>query len=192
MSDALLMLVDLASCSGCHACAVACKAEHRPMPGTQRLRVQYVETGAFPDVARSFVPTLCQHCTDAPCMEACPVSAISRADDGTVEIDVASCVCSGPCVSACPYGAIAIDLGVGAAQKCDWCASRRARGERTACETTCPTEALVVGAENDPRIAAELARGGYGTWEREATAPRVRYRELPLAIAERLARIDGD
>ncbi len=192
MNEPLLMLVDLTSCSGCHACAVACKAEHRPVPGTQRLRVQYVEQGAFPAVARTFIPTLCQHCADAPCIAACPVDAIGRAPDGTVSIDQAACVCSGPCVSACPYGAIALDLGAGAAAKCDWCADLRGRGERTACEATCPTEAILVAAADDPRVVAELARGGYTAWEPEPTAPRVRYRALEPGVADALAPINHE
>lgn len=190
MTPSLVMLIDLESCSGCHACAVACKAEHRPEAGTRRLGVQYVEYGTFPQTARSFVPSLCQHCVDAPCIDACPVDAIVQAADGSVQIDRGACICSGPCVSACPYGAIALDGNLEVAQKCDWCAERRGRGERTACEATCPTSAIHVGSASDPEIVAELARGSYAAWEPEPTSPRVRYRGLTPEIAASLRRID--
>lgn len=190
MTPPLIMLIDLQSCSGCHACAVACKAEHRPQGGTQRLGVQYVDFGVFPQAGRAFIPSLCQHCTDAPCIEACPVTAIGHAPDGSVQIDAATCICSGPCVSACPYGAIALDGIAAAAQKCDWCAERRGRDEPTACQATCPTHAIHIGALDDPAIEAELLRGTYTTWEPQPTSPRVRYGGLTPEIAASLRRID--
>jgi len=123
-------------------------------------------------------------------MEVCPTDAIVRTEFDTVYIQQDVCNGCRDCISACPYGAIALDGTLGSAQKCDWCADRRGRGERTACEATCPTSAIRVGSSDEPDIVAELARGSYAAWEPEPTAPRVRYRGLTPEIAASLRRID--
>lgn len=125
-TERYVMLVDLDSCSGCHACAVACKAEHRVPDGQFRTRVQSVEFGQFPKTQRQFVPTLCQHCEAAPCIDACPTGAIQANEFGIVSIREDTCVGSGPCVDACPYGAISLNLDEYVAQKCDFCSDRLA------------------------------------------------------------------
>ena len=52
-----------------------------------------------------FVPISCQHCTDAPCVTACPTQAsYVDADTGTVLIDYERCIGCRMCASACPYG----------------------------------------------------------------------------------------
>ena len=76
------MIVDLRRCVGCHSCSVSCKTEHGVPLGTFRNRTQVVQQPS--SMALSFVPMLCMHCADAPCMKACPSSAITRGQDGRV------------------------------------------------------------------------------------------------------------
>jgi ferredoxin len=66
-------VLDQSSCIGCHACTVACKVEHGVELGVFRTWVKYVERGEFPDTSRHFAVLRCNHCTDAPCVEICPV-----------------------------------------------------------------------------------------------------------------------
>ena len=54
-------------CMGCHACEVACKQEHGLGVGPRLVRV--IED------APDFTPVYCHHCTNAPCLESCPVDA---------------------------------------------------------------------------------------------------------------------
>jgi tetrathionate reductase subunit B len=191
MSEKKVMLIDLNSCSGCHACSVSCKAEHRAPSEFFRHRVQYVEKGTFPHVSRMFIPTLCQHCTDAPCIQSCPVDAIKRTDQGIVVIDDNACVGSGTCVSACPYGAIYLDPKTQLATKCDFCQDRLEEGESPACVSTCPTDAILFGSENDPKIIDQLKAGTYTTWEHETrTKPRVFYQGLENGTEQALTRIN--
>ena len=70
-----------------------------------------------------------------PCIEACPVEAIS-VKEGIVVIDRDACTGCGACVEECPYGAIYIDQE-GLAFKCDFC------GGDPACVKECVTGALV-------------------------------------------------
>jgi tetrathionate reductase subunit B len=190
-----MMLIDLDSCSGCHACSVACKAEHRAPTGHFRHTVQYVESGIFPQVGRKFVPTLCQHCTDTPCIQVCAVNAIVKKDSGAIIIDQDACIGSGLCVDACPYGAIYMDPHSMTAVKCDFCESRVEEGELPACAATCPTDAIVFGFEDDPVIQHTLTKGGYSRWEPEATGPRVLYKGLDEQTQlklKRINRLEGD
>jgi len=190
-SAGVIMLIDLDSCSGCHACSVACKAEHRAPFLHFRTRVQTLESGQFPQVQQRFVPTLCQHCVDAPCLAACPTSAIVRAESGVIQIDDTRCVGSGDCVPACPYGAIFVNPDDGVAHKCDFCEERVAVGEAPACVATCPTDALHFGTVQDPEIATLINSGAYATqWDRGETRPRVWYRGLDRALASRLVPIN--
>ncbi|UOF89044.1 4Fe-4S dicluster domain-containing protein [Fodinisporobacter ferrooxydans] len=187
-----VMLIDLDSCSGCHACQVACKAEHRAPLGQFRTRVQVVEHGQFPAVNRRFVPTLCQHCEDAPCIPACPVEAIERMEDGIVRIQEEICIGSGDCVSACPYGAIYFDDQDGQAHKCDFCQDRLADGDDPACVATCPTDALHFGFDTSPEIQAKLAAGEYaGQWELNGTRPHIWYKGLDEKTAAKLQRTNA-
>src|SRR5215468_5484522 len=66
------MLIDLRTCIGCHACSVACKAEFDVPLGVFRDTVKYVEEGTYPKATRHFIPVLCNHCAEAPCLKACP------------------------------------------------------------------------------------------------------------------------
>lgn len=214
-TERYVMLVDLDSCSGCHACAVACKAEHRVPDGQFRTRVQSVEFGQFPKTQRQFVPTLCQHCEAAPCIDACPTGAIQANEFGIVSIREDTCVGSGPCVDACPYGAISLDLDEYVAQKCDFCSDRLAGAvapeaasgspsgtpSRTitgtvspACVATCPTDAMHFGLTSDPSIKALLNSGEYSgptaRWELQRTVPQVYYKGLKSTTRLQLARIN--
>jgi tetrathionate reductase subunit B len=191
MSGKKVMLIDLNSCGGCHACSVSCKAEHRAPQEFYRHRVQYVESGLFPNVSRSFIPTLCQHCTDAPCIGSCAVGAIRRTEEGIVVIDDSTCVGSGTCVNACPYGAIYLDPETYLAVKCDFCQDRLEVGESPACVTTCPTDAIQFGDEDDPQFIGLLESGTYTRWETEGvTKPRVFYQGLDREVQQNLTQIN--
>ena len=154
------MVVDLRRCIGCHACSVACKTEHDVALGIFRTRVRYLERPGRNQL--SFLPLLCMHCQDAPCIPACPHDAIGRGEDGRVTIDEASCEGDRCCMDACPYGAIGTDPQTGIAEKCDLCTNRTEVGLDPACVNACPTDVLRFGDlddENDPvtRLAAEHA-----------------------------------
>lgn len=162
----LAMALDTVACIGCNACTLACKVENGSPAGIWMAPVIEREFGSFPEVRKAYLPLLCNHCTDAPCMAACPTGAIRRRDDGIVLIDPDVCCGSRACVIACPYGAIhyydrpeplhtAFDrakvarLQPGTAQKCTFCAPRIDRGLQPACVEACPTGARIFGDTQD-------------------------------------------
>jgi len=100
------MVIDLAKCIGCDACTVACKVENSSPGKIFYAPVLHAEVGKFPKARKVFIPVLCMHCEDPPCMKSCTAKAITKRPDGIVEVDGESCIGSKSCVSACPYGAM--------------------------------------------------------------------------------------
>ena len=79
------MLIDLKKCVGCHARRRA-KGTWNPS-GVTRSRVERSFEGTYPDVRKTILPVLCNHCENAPCVEACPSGATTKREDGIVVID---------------------------------------------------------------------------------------------------------
>ena len=115
-----------------------------------RTYVKYVDVGTFPHTRRLFQVTRCNQCEDAPCVTACPTSAMYQRADGIVDFDKSICIGCKACIAACPYDAIFINPDDHAAEKCNFCAHRLDIGLEPACVVVCPTEAILVGDLNDP------------------------------------------
>jgi tetrathionate reductase subunit B len=141
------IVVDPRRCVGCHACAVACKTENDVPLGGFRIRTHYLKRPDGPQ--HFFLPMMCQHCVDAPCMPACPNDAIERGADGRVLINKKDCRTDTACIKACPYDAIYVDEQAGKADKCNLCPQRTDVGLDPACVEVCPTEALRFGDLGD-------------------------------------------
>ncbi len=153
-------LIDNRRCIGCHACSVACKAEHEVPLGVARTWVKYVEKGVFPETRRTFTVTRCNHCEDAPCVEICPTTALFKRRDGIVDFDSRRCIGCKACIQGCPYDAIYIDPQSETAAKCNYCAHRVEVGLEPPCVTVCPTQAIVAGdlEDNGSRISQLVGR----------------------------------
>jgi Fe-S-cluster-containing dehydrogenase component len=153
-------LIDNRRCIGCHACSVACKAEHEVPLGVARTWVKYVEKGVFPETRRTFQVTRCNHCDDAPCVEICPTTSLFRRRDGIVDFDPRRCIGCKACMQGCPYDALYIDPQTETAAKCNFCAHKVEVGLEPPCVTVCPTQAIVAGDLEDPasRLSHLLGR----------------------------------
>ena len=141
------------TCIGCHACTVACKAEHDVPIGVNRTHVKYIEKGTFPDSTREFSVHRCNHCEDSPCTNICPTTALFTRSDGIVDFDDDRCIGCKSCMQACPYDALYIDPDKGTAAKCNYCAHRIEHSYEPACVIVCPTESIVSGDLSDPESA---------------------------------------
>jgi len=148
--------IDLRKCIGCHACTIACKAEHQIPIGVNRCWVKTVEQGTFPRTQRFFLPVLCNQCDDAPCMRICPTNALFKRPDGIVDLLGDACIGCRACMAACPYDQLFIDPGTRTAEKCNFCANRVENQLLPACVSVCPTECRIFGDLDDP--ATEVAR----------------------------------
>jgi len=171
-------LIDNRRCIGCHACSVACKAEHEVPLGVARTWVKYVEKGVFPETRRTFQVTRCNHCDDAPCVEICPTTALFRRRDGIVDFDGNRCIGCKACMQGCPYDALYIDPQTETAAKCNFCAHKVEVGLEPPCVTVCPTQAIVAGDLDDPasRLVHLVARESVQVRKPEkGTKPKVFY-----------------
>jgi len=151
------MVIDVRRCIGCHACTVACKSEFTVALGVNRSWVEYVEKGTYPNVGRSFLPRLCNHCSEPPCVYVCPTNATyKRKKDGVVVVDQGLCIGCKYCIQACPYDARYLDPYTGWADKCDFCIHRVSRGVEPSCVNTCVGGARIFGDLGDPE--SEVSR----------------------------------
>ena len=145
------MVIDARRCYGVHACTVACKAEYKVPLGENRSWVEEIEKGSYPEVSRSFLPRLCNHCDEPSCVSVCPTGATwKRAEDGIVVIDKDICIGCKYCIQACPYDMRYLNEDTGAADKCDFCIHRVSQGLEPACVEACPSRARIFGDINDP------------------------------------------
>lgn len=104
------MVIDLQRCVGCGACALACKAENNTRNRANGQSFNWsdfvVKTeGRFPKVTHQVLPVLCNHCSNAACVAACPVSpkAMYKTPEGITMHDDALCIGCQACQNACPY-----------------------------------------------------------------------------------------
>lgn len=170
--------IDLRMCIGCHACTIACKAEHQIPVGVNRCWVKTVERGTFPDTRRFFFPVLCNQCEDAPCVRICPTTALFKRRDAIVDLNGESCIGCRACMEACPYDQLFIDPDTHTAEKCNFCANRVENQLQPACVSVCPTQCRIFGDLEDPssEVAHIVQREAFMVRKPDkGTGPRVFY-----------------
>lgn len=188
-------VIDQGKCIGCHACTVACKVEHGVEIGVFRTWVKYIERGEFPDTRRHFSVLRCNHCTDAPCVKACPVTALYKREDGIVDFDPQRCIGCKACMNACPYDALYIDPESHTAAKCNFCAHRVEVDLKPSCEVVCPVGAIISGDVEDPDSEVSRLLGTAPSTVRSAeqgTGPNVYYLGADSAALDPLAVTGGE
>ncbi len=164
------MGIDVNKCIGCGRCVQACKSENK-VPDKPFYFRTWIERYIIPvegetevdspnggidgfektdiketEILRSFfVPKLCNHCANPPCVQVCPVGATFKSRDGVVLMDKDYCIGCRYCIQACPYGARFLNPETHTADKCDFCYHRIVKGLLPACVEVCPTKARVFG-----------------------------------------------
>lgn len=204
------MGIDINKCIGCGRCVDACKKEnnvprepfftrtwverYRILEGDEvRIDSPNAAIDSFPpapplngNVIRSFfVPKICNHCDNPPCVQVCPVGATFISPDGVVLVDANYCIGCRYCIQACPYGARYLDPITRTAQKCTFCYHRIVKGLVPACVEACPTQARIFGEIK--KKASPLVRfmrmNKIGTLKPSLnTEPKVFYANLDMEV----------
>ncbi|SCY29560.1 4Fe-4S dicluster domain-containing protein [Desulfoluna spongiiphila] len=100
------MVIDLQRCVGCGGCSVACRNENNVPDGIYWSNKITETVGTFPDVRFHYLPTLCNHCENAPCVRGCPTGAMHKLSNGITMHDPDKCIGCKYCEFNCPYGVI--------------------------------------------------------------------------------------
>jgi len=177
-------VIDISKCIGCGSCVRACEAENNVPENYFRTWIErytvsregHVEVDS-PTGGRNgfkpastdretgrafFAPKLCNHCTETPCVQLCPVGASYRSPDGLILVDHDRCIGCGYCIQACPYGSRFMHPETHTASKCTMCYHRITKGLLPACVQACPTGTRKFG---------DLKKPGDEVAEIIATAP---------------------
>lgn len=155
--DEKAVLWDATKCKLCHMCEAACRKKNNLPENVNRT----VLTSANPDTKQNIQYIFkhqCNHCSEATCLEVCPVGAVHRNEYGFIEINQATCTGCGYCAEFCPFKVPVLEgsslSGVRKMEKCTGCPDLQAQGKPTACAGACPFGALTVGDRTDQLIKA--------------------------------------
>jgi Fe-S-cluster-containing dehydrogenase component len=185
------MIIDVAECTNCQLCTLATMDEYvsnaflgyaAPMPkhGHRWIDILQKERGQAPMIDVAYVPTMCNHCDNAPCIRAAKNGAVTKRDDGIVIIDPEKARGQKELVEACPYGHIWWNEELQLPQHWPFDAHLIDQGwQQTRGHQSCPTGAMRAIAIEDDAMARMARDEGLEVIRPElATKPRVYYRNL--------------
>jgi len=184
------MVIDVAECTNCNLCTLAAMDEYvenewpsysAPMPkhGHKWINILQKERGQVPMVDVAYVPTMCNHCDDAPCV-AKGSGAVRKRDDGIVLIDPDKAKDRKDLVDACPYGHIWWNEELQIPQAWTFDAHLIDQGWRqTRGQQSCPTGAMRAICAGDDEMANIVRAQGLEVLNAElGTKPRIYYKNL--------------
>jgi len=188
------MIIDVAECTNCQLCALSAMDEYvgnewpgvaAPMPrhGHNWINILQKErgqvTGGSPMIDIAYVPTMCNHCDNAPCLSK-GGDAVKKRDDGIVIIDPEKAKGRKDLVESCPYGHIWWNEELQLPQIWPFDAHLLDQGwQQTRGQQACPTGAMRAIKVEDEEMARMARDESLEVMKPEAgTKPRVYYRNL--------------
>src|SRR3974390_491315 len=187
------MIIDVAECTNCNLCTLAAMDEYAgnewpgysaPMPkhGHKWINILQKERGQPPMIDVAYVPTMCNHCDDPPCVKAAPKGVVTKRRDGIVIIDPEKAKGERQLVDACPYGHIWWNEELQLPQAWPFDAHLLDQGwTRTRASQVCPTQAIRTVRAGDAEMEAMVKEEGLQVLRPElGTRPRVFYKNLDL------------
>ena len=185
------LIVDVAKCTNCNCCTLANQDEHvgnefpgysAPMPkhGHRWIDIKARERGSGPLVDVAYLPVMCQHCDDAPCVKAAKNGAVTKRDDGIVHIHPVKAKGQKAIADACPYGAVKWNEELQLPQHWFFDAHLIDRGwKEPRAAQVCATGALKAVKVTDEEMAEIKSREGLRDLPAaSANKPRVHYKNL--------------
>lgn len=185
------MIIDVAECTNCQLCTLSAMDEYvdndwpgytaaMPRHGHRWIDILQKERGQVPVIDIAYVPTMCNHCDDAPCIKAAGDGVITKRKDGIVLIDPDKAKGRRDLVDACPYGHIWWNEEREVPQAWPFDAHLIDQGwNQTRGHQACPTGAMRAVKLEDAEMARMAEVEGLEVMKPElGTKPRVYYRNL--------------
>ena len=185
------MIIDVAECTNCNLCTLATMDEYigndwpgyaaqMPKHGHRWIDILQRERGQQPMIDVAYVPTMCNHCDDAPCIAAARDGAIRKREDGIVLIDPVKAKGQRHLVEACPYGHIWWNEELQLPQAWPFDAHLIDQGwDKTRGHQSCPTGAMRAIKIEDHEMELMAREQELVTLQSDlGTKPRVYYRNL--------------
>lgn len=185
------MIIDVAECTNCNLCTLAAMDEYvgnefpgysaaMPKHGHKWINILQKERGQVPMIDVAYVPTMCNHCDNAPCMKADKTGAIRKREDGIVLIDPEKGKGQKQLVDACPYGHIWWNEELNLPQIWTFDAHLIDQGwKQTRGHQSCPTGAMRAVNVEDAEMQRLAREEGLEVMQPElGTKPRVYYKNL--------------
>ena len=144
------ILKDTSLCVACYACRVACQNHNGLSVEQTNITLKFREKGTFPNVEYHLTRKSCMHCASAPCVSACPTSALHVNEKGFVNYvnnTNDACIGCSACIRVCPFDVPKISDGK--MYKCTGCEDLITSGQEPACVDTCIANALQYGTVDE-------------------------------------------
>lgn len=184
------LIINVGRCENCYNCVIAEQDEHvgNAYPGYAApaslaseapIRILRRVQGAAPMVETTYLPVMCNHCDDAPCMKV-GGDAISKRADGIVIIDPVKAKGRKDIVRSCPYKAIVWNEEQQVPQTWIFDAHLLDSGWKgPRCQQVCPTDVFEAVKLDDAAMQEKANREGLSVLlPRLGARPRVYYRGL--------------
>ena len=193
------LIIDVAECTNCNLCTLAAMDEYvgnefpgysAPMPkhGHKWIDIVQKERGQIPAIDIAYVPTLCNHCDNAPCV-AKGGGAVKKRDDGIVLIDPVKAKGRRDLVEACPYGHIWWNEELQLPQAWTFDAHLIDQGwKQTRGQQSCPTGAMRALCVDDAEMKRIAREQGLEVMQARARQQTARLLQEPLALHDMLYR----
>ena len=185
------LVVDVAKCTNCNLCTLANQDEHvdnefegysasMPKHGHRWIDIYAKERGSGPVMDVVFLPVMCQHCDDAPCVKAATNGAVTKREDGIVHIDPVKARGQKAIAEACPYDAVKWNEELQLPQHWFFDAHLLDVGwQEPRCAQVCASGALKAFNVTDEEMAQMKSEQGLQELKPDAaTRPRVHYKNL--------------
>ena len=148
------MVIRQGLCIDCERCLKACKETNSVPDYGYRTRILTKIVTDAVGRKREFIPILCNHCNNPPCVRVCPTNATFKDPiNGIVRMNPDKCIGCKTCMTACPYNARYFNEENRAIDKCDFCYDtklKESNGRTTACAAACPANVRIFGDLTDP------------------------------------------
>lgn len=127
-----MRVINRDQCIGCFSCMYSCSRTFHNVSATEKsaMRVR-----AYAGTEGAFSIRMCVGCTDADCLNACPVQALEYLKGGGVKLIKEKCIKCKKCVRACTLHAMQWDMENQYPLPCIHCGI---------CEKFCPNDVIAL------------------------------------------------